>query len=104
MKNSFSLFQWLRRVLTATVLGGGFALLMQEWTEYQMLGHLNLSAADIETLGNALNAPGLSRETIIFVVGLLFGGYKALRNYARNHPDANDWLKTVFGDNTRIHY
>jgi hypothetical protein len=103
MKNSFSLFQWFRRVLTASVFGGGFALLMQEWTEYQMLGHLNLNTADVAPLRNALNAPNLNSETIVFIVGLLFGGYKALRNYARNHPDANDWLKNIFGDTTGVH-
>ena len=100
MKGKFSLYQWLRRVLTATALGGGFAFLVREWTEYTMLGQVNLSATDTAALRDLLSAPGMSDDSLIVIVGIVFGALKGIRNYARNHPDANTWLQAIFGTAT----
>lgn len=98
--NGYSKFRTLVSWIKGFIFAGGGTWLVTEIQQAQLTGAMSIDAQDGEVLARVAQLSESNIQALALFVGVLFGTYKSLRNYTRNHPDAPEWMKALFGDQT----
>lgn len=87
----FSWYEWCKRVFKAAVAGGAVTVLIQEYSQWELTGAVQLDPHQMDVLLATFEASQGSEWAITLFVSILFGVYRGLRNYVRN-ADADVYI------------